>query len=164
MKPMPKVMLHNKYQPIKESWSTKVFHFSPSIILSLIHISELLFFTNHAQVYKSRASEFADTKASVLGDYVASKLEMEAVSYTHLDVYKRQGWYYAEGSISEMYYKALGKRYGFTLYTPIKEMSKEAVHAILYGTCLLYTSIHSHYTAGLASMPFRMDMEARPAV
>ena len=39
--------------------------------------AELLFFTNHAQVYKSRASEFADTKASVLGDYVASKLEME---------------------------------------------------------------------------------------
>ena len=34
--------------------------------------AELLFFTNHAQVYKSRASEFADTKASVLGDYVAS--------------------------------------------------------------------------------------------
>ena len=33
--------------------------------------------TNHAQVYKSRASEFADTKASVVGDYVASKLEME---------------------------------------------------------------------------------------
>ena len=33
-----------------------------------------------------------------------------------------------------MYYKALGKRYGFTLDTPIKDMSKEAVHAILYGT------------------------------
>ena len=39
--------------------------------------AELLFFTNHAQVYKSRASEFGDTKASVLGDYVASRLEME---------------------------------------------------------------------------------------
>ena len=47
---------------------------------------------------------------------------------------KASGWYYAEGSISEMYYKALGKRYGFTLDTPIKEMSKEALHAILYGT------------------------------
>ena len=32
---------------------------------------------------------------------------------------KASGWYYAEGSISEMYYKALGKRYGFTLDTPI---------------------------------------------
>ena len=47
---------------------------------------------------------------------------------------KASGWYYAEGSVSEMYYKALGRRYGFTLDTPIEQMSKEAVHAILYGT------------------------------
>ena len=47
---------------------------------------------------------------------------------------KASGWYYAEGSVSEMYYVALGKRYGFTLDTPVKEMSKEAVNAILYGT------------------------------
>lgn len=39
--------------------------------------SELLFFTNKCQVYKSRACNFDDTKASVLGDYVAAKLEME---------------------------------------------------------------------------------------
>ena len=38
---------------------------------------ELLFFTNHCQVYKSRAADFGDTKASALGDYVASKLGME---------------------------------------------------------------------------------------
>ncbi|MDY4166803.1 MAG: excinuclease ABC subunit UvrA [Fournierella sp.] len=47
---------------------------------------------------------------------------------------KASGWYYAEGSISEMYYKGLGKKYGFTLDTPIQEMSAEAVNAILYGT------------------------------
>ena len=47
---------------------------------------------------------------------------------------KASGWYYAEGSISEMYYKGLGKKYGFTLDTPIREMSAEAVNAILYGT------------------------------
>ena len=47
---------------------------------------------------------------------------------------KASGWYYAEGSVSEMYYKGLGKKYGFTLDTPIKEMSAEAVNAILYGT------------------------------
>ena len=47
---------------------------------------------------------------------------------------KASGWYYAEGSISEMYYKGLGKKYGFTLDTPGKEMSAEAVNAILYGT------------------------------
>lgn len=39
--------------------------------------TELLFFTNKCQVYKSRASEFDDTKASVLGDFVATKLQME---------------------------------------------------------------------------------------
>ena len=38
---------------------------------------ELLFFTNHHQVYKSHAYDFADSKASVLGDYVASSLGME---------------------------------------------------------------------------------------
>ena len=38
---------------------------------------ELLFFTNKCQVYKSSAADFEDTKASVLGDYVASKLNMD---------------------------------------------------------------------------------------
>lgn len=36
--------------------------------------TELLFFTDQCQVYKTRASEFPDTKASVLGDFVAAKL------------------------------------------------------------------------------------------
>ena len=35
------------------------------------------YFTNQATVYKTRANEFSDTKASVLGDYVAAKLGME---------------------------------------------------------------------------------------
>ncbi len=39
--------------------------------------AELLFFTNHAQVYKTRAADFSDSKASVLGDYVASTLGMD---------------------------------------------------------------------------------------
>ena len=38
---------------------------------------DLLFFTNKEQVYKSRVAEFADTKASALGDFVASKLEYD---------------------------------------------------------------------------------------
>ena len=38
---------------------------------------ELLFFTNKCQVYKSSISAFEDTKASVLGDYIPAKLEME---------------------------------------------------------------------------------------
>ena len=36
--------------------------------------TELLFFTDKAQVYKTRASAFEDTKASVLGEYVPVKL------------------------------------------------------------------------------------------
>lgn len=38
---------------------------------------ELLFFTNMCQVYKSKADDFIDSKASVLGEYVPSKLEMQ---------------------------------------------------------------------------------------
>lgn len=37
---------------------------------------ELLFFTNMQQVYKAKVDDFVDTKASVLGEYVPSKLEM----------------------------------------------------------------------------------------
>lgn len=35
---------------------------------------ELLFFTNQQQVYKTRASDFTETKASVMGDYIPAKL------------------------------------------------------------------------------------------
>ena len=45
------------------------------------------------------------------------------------------GWSKAEkGSIAGMYYTALGKEYGFTLKTPIKNISEEGLNAILYGT------------------------------
>lgn len=39
--------------------------------------AEILFFTNKCQVYKTKACEFSDTKASVLGEYVAAKLQMD---------------------------------------------------------------------------------------
>ena len=38
---------------------------------------ELLFFSDKCQVYKRRAADFEDTKASVLGDYIPAKLQME---------------------------------------------------------------------------------------
>ncbi|MBE6787660.1 MAG: topoisomerase IV [Ruminococcaceae bacterium] len=38
---------------------------------------DLLFFSNRGQVYKSKTAEFGDSKASVLGDYVPSKLEFD---------------------------------------------------------------------------------------
>ncbi len=39
--------------------------------------AELLFFTDKQQVYKSRTAEFADSKASVLGDFVPAKLDFD---------------------------------------------------------------------------------------
>ena len=39
--------------------------------------AEIMFFTNRCQVYKTRLSEFDDSKASVLGDYLPSKLGMD---------------------------------------------------------------------------------------
>lgn len=48
---------------------------------------------------------------------------------------RASGWRVSdENSIASMYFDGLAKRYGFTLGTPIKDMSKEAVDAILYGT------------------------------
>lgn len=38
---------------------------------------EILAFTNAHQVYKAKVDDFQDTKASVLGEYVPSKLDME---------------------------------------------------------------------------------------
>ncbi len=38
---------------------------------------DLLFFSDQCRVYKAKASDFPDTKASVLGDYIPAKLGME---------------------------------------------------------------------------------------
>ena len=40
--------------------------------------TELMFFTDRQQVYKTRASEFGESKASLLGDYLPAKLGMAA--------------------------------------------------------------------------------------
>ncbi len=40
--------------------------------------AEVMFFTDRQQVYKCRLSDFADTKASALGDYLPTKLGMDA--------------------------------------------------------------------------------------
>jgi len=46
-------------------------------IIESTNAHDLLFFTTNAQVYKSRVFDFADGKASALGDYVAGKLEYD---------------------------------------------------------------------------------------
>ena len=40
--------------------------------------AEVMFFTDRCQVYKARLSDFDDAKASVLGDYLPAKLNMDA--------------------------------------------------------------------------------------
>lgn len=48
---------------------------------------------------------------------------------------RASGWGSAEpGTIAGMYFSALGKKHGFTLDTPIEDMSKDALHELLYGT------------------------------
>ena len=42
--------------------------------LDASNASELLFFSDKCQTYKARANDFEDTKTSVLGDYIPSKL------------------------------------------------------------------------------------------
>lgn len=44
--------------------------------------AELLFFTNKFQVYKAKATDFSDGKASLLGEYLPAKLEMENDEHT----------------------------------------------------------------------------------
>ncbi|MBC8570062.1 DNA gyrase/topoisomerase IV subunit A [Zongyangia hominis] len=41
------------------------------------NLAELLFFTDRQQVYKTRACEFDDQKASVLGEYIPARLGMD---------------------------------------------------------------------------------------
>lgn len=48
---------------------------------------------------------------------------------------KASGWSNADfSSISKMYFDALAEKYGFTLDEPVKNFSKDALDAILYGT------------------------------
>ncbi|MBR3868402.1 MAG: topoisomerase IV [Clostridia bacterium] len=45
--------------------------------LDSTNAAELLFFSDRCQTYKSRASEFEDSKTSLLGDYIPTKLEFD---------------------------------------------------------------------------------------
>ena len=44
------------------------------------------------------------------------------------------GWRASPGSVAEMYYDALARRYGFDLDTPVGELPEEALQKIFYGT------------------------------
>lgn len=48
-----------------------------SQVVESSNAKELLFFTDKCQVYKARVSDFDDSKASVLGDYIPTALEFD---------------------------------------------------------------------------------------
>ena len=50
----------------------------PSQYFEATNNTELMFFTDRQQVYKTRASEFGETKASLLCDYLPAKLGLDA--------------------------------------------------------------------------------------
>lgn len=47
---------------------------------------------------------------------------------------KASGWTYAKGSMADMYFSGLAKHYGFSLDTPVKDLSETAINVLLYGT------------------------------
>ena len=66
----PQSLRMNDVQKLKEG--DKITH-----AIECTNKSELIFFTNKQNAYKSRVYEFEDSKASLLGDYIPSALEME---------------------------------------------------------------------------------------
>ncbi|MCI7124724.1 MAG: excinuclease ABC subunit UvrA [Agathobaculum sp.] len=69
---------------------------------------------------------------------------------------RASGWGSAEpGTIAGMYFTALGKLHGFTLDTPVEQMSEQAVQALLYGTGdqVLELSV-SRVSGGVMRQPF----------
>ena len=44
------------------------------------------------------------------------------------------GWYYYEGGIATNYYEALAKEYNFSLDVPVKDLPKEVIDVLLYGS------------------------------
>ena len=66
---------------------------------------------------------------------------------------RASGWANPKGdSISRMYYDALAKKYHFKLSDPIKSLSKEARHAILYGTGDEKLELHYERSEGYGTL------------
>ena len=47
---------------------------------------------------------------------------------------KASGWKYADGTLAQMYFDAVANEYGFSVDQPVKELTKEQLDAVLYGT------------------------------
>ena len=68
---------------------------------------------------------------------------------------RASGWGNADpGTIAAMYYNALGKKHGFTLDTPVEELSDAAMHELLYGTEEPLELSVSRVSGGVMRQPF----------
>ncbi len=47
---------------------------------------------------------------------------------------RASGWKYADGTIAQMYFDAIAREYGFSVDTPLKELERNQIEALLYGT------------------------------
>ncbi|MEG2037123.1 MAG: DNA gyrase subunit A, partial [Ruthenibacterium sp.] len=78
----------------------------PAQSFEAMNRAEIMFFTDKCQVYKTRLSEFEDTKASLLGDYLPAKLAMdegETVLFACLpgeDYAGRMLFFFANGKVA----------------------------------------------------------------
>lgn len=80
---------------------------SVSVTMEANNLRELLFFTDKCQVYKSRACEFDDTKASVLGEYIPAKLgfdegESLVAMVTTVDYSEQVLFFFANGKAAKV--------------------------------------------------------------
>ncbi|NLO46436.1 MAG: excinuclease ABC subunit UvrA [Clostridiales bacterium] len=70
---------------------------------------------------------------------------------------KASGWSNSEGgTIAQMYYEGLADFFGFSMDTPVKDLPKEAVDALLYGTKGKKITVHrrSEYGSGTFGVVF----------
>ena len=47
---------------------------------------------------------------------------------------RASGWKYADGTIAQMYFDAIAREYGFSVETPLKDLERKQIEALLYGT------------------------------
>lgn len=120
-------------------------------IVSIVDGEDLLFSQNYAcpehgvsveeltpRMFSFNSPQGACDKCTGLGIFMKINPEL-VIPDKSLSLRKgavrASGWYSTdESSFAMMYFKGLGKRYGFTIDTPIKKFSDEALNALLYGS------------------------------
>lgn len=122
-----------------------------NVVVDIIDGEELLFSQNYAcPIHGSSIDELTPRMFSFNNPFGACKTCGGIGSFMKVDpnliipnknlsiaegAISASGWSKADsGTIAEMMFTALGKRYGFTLKTPIEDFSDEALNALLYGT------------------------------